>query len=101
MKKTGLTLLKVIFSVGILVYIFTRVVHIQDLWANLRETNVSFIVVAVALYFVVQTISAYRWYLLLKPLEIDVSFGKILRLYYLGMYFNFFLPSAIGGDFVK
>jgi uncharacterized protein (TIRG00374 family) len=101
MKKTGLTLLKIVFSVGILVYIFTRVVHVQDLWANLREASVSYLVAAVALYFLVQTISAYRWYLLLKPLDIETSFLKILGLYYLGMYFNFFLPSAIGGDVVK
>jgi uncharacterized protein (TIRG00374 family) len=101
MKKTGLTLLKIVFSVGILVYIFTRVVHVQDLWANLREASVSYLVAAVAFYFLVQTISAYRWYLLLKPLDIETSFIRILGLYYLGMYFNFFLPSAIGGDVVK
>lgn len=101
MKKSGLLLLKVVFSVGILVYIFTRVVHIDDLWANLREVNVSYLVAAVAVYFLVQTLSAYRWYLLLRPLEIETGFWKILSLYYLGMYFNFFLPSAIGGDVFK
>lgn len=101
MKKTGLTLLKIVFSVGILVYIFTRVVHVQDLWANLKEASVSYLVAAIALYLLVQTISAYRWYLLLKPLDIETGFLKILGLYYLGMYFNFFLPSAIGGDVVK
>jgi uncharacterized protein (TIRG00374 family) len=101
MKKSVLLLLKVVFSVGILVYIFTRVVHIGDLWANLREASVSYLVAAVAVYLLVQTLSAYRWYLILKPLEIDTRFPKILALYYLGMYFNFFLPSAIGGDVFK
>lgn len=101
MKKRILSLLKVVFSVGILVYIFTRVVHLGDLWATLKDANVVYLVAAVALYFVVQTISAYRWYLLLKPLEIETGFFKILSLYYVGMYFNFFLPSAIGGDFFR
>ncbi len=101
MKKSILTLLKVIFSVGILVYIFTRVVYLGDLWATLKEANVAYLIAAVALYFLVQTISAYRWYLLLKPLGIETGFGKILSLYYIGMYFNFFLPSAIGGDLFK
>jgi uncharacterized protein (TIRG00374 family) len=101
MKKSGLLLLKIVFSVGILVYIFTRVVHIGDLWTNLKEANVSYLVAGVAVYFLVQTLSAYRWYLLLKPLDIETGFPKILSLYYLGMYFNFFLPSAIGGDVFK
>src|SRR5262245_60894915 len=101
MKKSGLILLKIIFSVGILVYIFTRVVHINELWANLKEAEISYLIAAVLVYFLVQTISAYRWYLLLKPPEIEVPFSKVLSLYFLGMYFNFFLPSAIGGDFFK
>lgn len=101
MKKSVLLLLKVVFSVGILVYIFTRVVNLGDLWSNLRGANFSYLAAAVAVYFLVQTLCAYRWYLLLKPLDIETSFSKILSLYYLGMYFNFFLPSAIGGDVFK
>ena len=101
MKKSALLLLKVVFSVGILVYIFTRVVDLGDLWTNLKAASVSYLVAAISVYFVVQTISAYRWYLLMKPLGIQIRFHKILSLYYLGMYFNFFLPSAIGGDVFK
>jgi hypothetical protein len=98
MKKSALAILKIVFSVGILVYIFTRVVHISDLWANLKEAQLSYLAIAVGVYFGVQTASAFRWYLLLRPLGIDSSFPKILSLYFLGMYFNFFLPSSIGGD---
>jgi len=101
MKKSVLLILKVVFSVGILVYIFTRVVNLGDLWANLRGAKVSYLIAAVALYYIVQCLSAYRWYLLLKPPDIEIGFLRILSLYYLGMYFNFFLPSAIGGDFFK
>lgn len=101
MKKSALLFLKVVFSVGILVYIFTRVVDLGDLWANLREASVSYLVAAIVVYLLVQSLSAYRWYLLLKPLDIEIGFPKILSLYYLGMYFNFFLPSAIGGDVFK
>jgi uncharacterized protein (TIRG00374 family) len=101
MKKSALLFLKVVFSVGILVYIFTRVVDLGDLWANLRGARISYLIAAVAVYSVVQCLSAYRWYLLLKPLDIEIGFPKILSLYYLGMYFNFFLPSAIGGDVFK
>jgi glycosyltransferase 2 family protein len=101
MKKGALTALKIFVSLGILVYLFTRVVHIGDLWANLKEAKLSYFLAAVVVYFAVQTLSAYRWYLLLKPVNITTSFPRILALFYLGMYFNFFLPSSIGGDFFK
>ena len=98
MRKTGLTLLKVVVSLGILAYIFTRVVDIRLLWANLKEADLSYFVAGILVFFLVQGLSAYRWYLLLKPQGIEVSYWKILSFYFLGMYFNFFLPSAIGGD---
>src|SRR5215470_16582149 len=98
MKKTALTLLKAVVSIGILVYIFTKVVDIRHLWANLKQANISFFIAAVLVYFMVQTLSAYRWYLMLGPQNIEIGFLKILAFYYLGMYFNFFLPSSIGGD---
>ncbi len=101
MKKSGLILLKVVFSVGILIYIFKKVVSIGDLWSTLKGAEVSYLAGAVALYFVVQSMSAYRWYLLLKPPDIEIGFTRTLSLYFLGMYFNFFLPSAIGGDVFK
>jgi uncharacterized protein (TIRG00374 family) len=101
MKKIGLLALKIFVSLGILAYLFTRVVHINDLWANLKGAKVSYFLAAIAVYFAVQSLSAYRWYLLLKPVNIETRFSRILALFYLGMYFNFFLPSSIGGDFFK
>jgi uncharacterized protein (TIRG00374 family) len=101
MKKTALTLLKVVVSLGILAYIFTKVVDIRQLWSKLAQANIFYIAAAVAVYFLVQGLSAYRWYLLLKPQGLEVRFPKILAFYFLGMYFNFFLPSAIGGDVFK
>jgi uncharacterized protein (TIRG00374 family) len=94
-------LLKVVVSLGILTYIFTKVIDVRHLWANLKEADVSFIIAGILFYFLVQTLSAWRWYLLVKPQGIEISFSKILAYYFLGMYFNFFLPSAIGGDVFK
>src|SRR5262245_39580918 len=98
MKKTLLTVLKVLVSVGILVYIFTRVVPVRDLWATLRRADLNLFALSIAVYFVVQGLSAYRWHVLLKPQGVRVPYRKMAAFYFLGMYFNFFLPSTIGGD---
>src|ERR1044072_6868040 len=101
MKKTALTLLKIVVSLSILAYIFTKVVDIRQLWTMLTQANLLYILAAISVYFVVQGLSAYRWHLFLKPQGIEIRFSKILSFYFLGMYFNFFLPSAIGGDVFK
>jgi glycosyltransferase 2 family protein len=94
-------LLKIAVSLGILAYIFLRVVDINLMWKELIKANPLYFVAAVMVYFLVQGLSAWRWYVLLQPQALDVPFSRVLAYYFLGMYFNFFLPSAIGGDVVK
>ena len=66
MKKTLFTLLKIAVSLGILAYIFLKVVDINLLWKELIKANPLYFVAAVAVYFLVQGLSAWRWYVLLR-----------------------------------
>ena len=100
MKKTAITVLKFAVSFGILFFI-ARKVGAKNLWETIRDTNVAYFLAAVFIYLAVQGLSTYRWYLLLKPLRLQLRFSKILAMYFLGMYFNLFLPTAIGGDAVR
>lgn len=100
MKKTVITVVKFVVSFGILFFI-ARKVGAKNLWETLRAAHLQYFVAAILSYFVVQGLSAYRWYVLLKPLGLKIGYAKILSLYFLGMYFNLFLPTAIGGDAVR
>jgi uncharacterized protein (TIRG00374 family) len=44
---------------------------------------------------------AYRWYVLVAALQQQVSYGRLVYLYFLGFFFNNFIPSGFGGDVVK
>ncbi|HKV42096.1 MAG TPA: lysylphosphatidylglycerol synthase transmembrane domain-containing protein [Blastocatellia bacterium] len=101
MKKVITLTLKIGASVGLYAYIF-RKVDIAHLWLTIKEARASYVIWAILIYFVVQGLSAYRWYVLLKPLGIKVPFAKVLAIYFVGMYSNLFLPgAAIGGDVVR
>jgi uncharacterized protein (TIRG00374 family) len=100
MKKAAATILKFAVSFGILVLIAFKV-DTKELWNILKTAHIGYYISAIFVYYIVQIFSAYRWYLLLKPIGLKTKFSKILSYYYLGMYFNFFLPTAIGGDAVR
>jgi len=100
MKKTAITAFKIAVSLGILALIL-RKVDFNQLWDQLRAAHPSFVIASVCLYLSVQALSAYRWYMLLRPIGVKTPYSKILSFYLLGMYFNFFLPTAIGGDAVR
>jgi uncharacterized membrane protein YbhN (UPF0104 family) len=46
-------------------------------------------------------LSALRWKILLRAAGVEVPFGRSLALYFTGYYFNFFLPTTVGGDVVR
>lgn len=100
MKKTAVTILKFAVSFGILVLIAFKV-DTRELWNILKRAQIEYYLAAILVYYLVQILSAFRWFLLLKPISLKTRFSKILSFYYLGMYFNFFLPTAIGGDAVR
>ena len=100
MKKTATMALKIGVSLALYAYIF-RKVNVAQLWGTIKSSSPSWIIAAILIYVVVQALSAYRWYLLLKPLQIRVPFIKIFGFYLVGMYSNLLLPATIGGDVVR
>jgi uncharacterized protein (TIRG00374 family) len=44
---------------------------------------------------------AWRWMLLLRSQGRDVPMPRLIGSYFVGLFFNNFLPSTIGGDFVR
>ncbi len=42
-----------------------------------------------------------QWKLLLEKQGINMSYGRLLKLYYVGLFFNNFMPGNVGGDVKK
>ena len=53
------------------------------------------------MYFLAQFFSSIRWQLIAKYLKLNGSFQFYIGLYFLGMFYNLFLPTGMGGDVVK
>jgi hypothetical protein len=96
-KKTAIQVLKIAVSLSLYIFIFWKV-GIADLWNELKSAELPYFVAGVLIYFAIQGLSAYRWYLMLKPLNIKTRYSRLLSYYFLGMFFNFLMPTAIGGD---
>lgn len=55
--------------------------------------------------FVIYTFSMFltlaRWYLLVRALDLPLTFKNGMRYGLIGVFFNTFLPGAVGGDIIK
>lgn len=97
MKKWFWLIIKIIISVLLLGYLFYKI-DFAGLKASLVNARWGYIVLALGLYIAGQILNSYKWALLIKTKEIAIPFPKIVSYYFIGMYFNLFLPSIVGGD---
>jgi uncharacterized membrane protein YbhN (UPF0104 family) len=52
-------------------------------------------------YLITQVICTLRWHVLGRALGFRQSFLHFARLYFIGMFFNLFLPTSVGGDVAR
>src|SRR5262249_30701297 len=62
---------------------------------------VSFLLAGLALYVTAVGITLFRWYLLVRALDLPLTIRDALRYGFIGIFFNTFLPGAVGGDIIK
>jgi hypothetical protein len=67
----------------------------------LRQANGWHLLPAVSLFVLSKWVSAIRLNIYFRNIELHLSAGDNLRLYWLGMFYNLFLPGAISGDIYK
>ena len=99
-KSAGKLFLRLLISLGILLWLFLKV-DLQKLLSSFAQIPLYIWFLAFILYLISQIISAFRWYVIGKNLSFDRPFFTYLKYYFVGMFFNLFLPSAIGGDVLK
>ena len=87
-------------ALGLMIYLLrgklTEAIHILQ-----SEIYWNFFWAGVAAYFIALIILAQRLQLIFKAEGIKLSYQEIFYLNWVGLFFNFFFPSAVGGDIMK
>jgi len=77
----------------------------QDAWPRLIQifSSINLLVLAATLsmFTVGHVIVGLRWWLLLRAQAITIRPGAAVRLYFLGWFYNNFMPSSVGGDLIR
>jgi uncharacterized membrane protein YbhN (UPF0104 family) len=83
------------------VAVMLRLVDVADAARILAAAHPGLVLGAVALYLMGQVMSAYRWRLIGGAVGLGGGLARYVRFYFIGMFFMFFGPSTLGGDFVR
>jgi glycosyltransferase 2 family protein len=102
MKKKGIAAAQVLLGGLILTAIF-RGLRSSELLDAVREaaTHPVWLALGVGTFTVSVIVCSLRWDLLMRAQGMRLPFRTVLRLFFIGHFFNAFLFGATGGDLVK
>ena len=94
-----LRILGTILSLGLVVFLVWK--NWVDFINSFNRVSLSLLGILLILAFLSRIIVTARWYVILKVVEPELTFNKAFKLSFVGLFTTNFLPSTIGGDFVK
>ena len=79
-----------------------RQIDIDQLWALMAQADWRWVAAGFMLVNASMGVRAWRWQRLLRGAGAErPGFGRLVELYFVGNFFNAFLPSGFGGDVVR
>ncbi|MDX1414109.1 MAG: lysylphosphatidylglycerol synthase transmembrane domain-containing protein [Candidatus Promineifilaceae bacterium] len=100
MRNRVINLLKIGVTLLGLVIVIARF-DLRAIGVTLHQANLLWLLVGFVLVNASIVLRAYRWQILIRGLHTRVPFSRLVELYYVGSFFNVFLPSGFGGDVVR
>ncbi len=100
LRKTLLLAGKLAIAAGLLAWILTRL-NWAEFLTTLKEANLLLICFALAGYVISLVIIGIRLWFLLRIQGIAIGLWEVVRLTFLGHFFNAIVPGTVGGDVVK
>lgn len=73
----------------------------QAILTAITESNPLWLAVGASLMIGSLFVRAYRWQVILEGVGAHIRYARLAELYFVGSFFNAFLPSGIGGDVVR
>src|SRR6201982_1968055 len=101
MKKILLTLFQVSVTIAVLYWVYHDPTRRAQMVEAIRNADYRWVGMGVLAYLVVEIAAAFRWHVLLKVQKIHLPLPRLAGLFFIGMFYNQFLPGGTGGDIMK
>jgi len=99
-KKTLKLLIKIVVS-GLAIYYVASKLDFKEMITAFKSVSIGLLLIALITYTLSQYFAAERLNCLFRKININLSIIENLKLYWLGLFYNLFLPGGVGGDGYK
>lgn len=100
MRNKILITIKLIVSSGLLYFLLHKI-GLQPVLTQLGNAQLSWLLLAIVVFTFSNFLGSLQWYLLLRRTGVYLGFFRVVRYYYIGLFFNNIFISNMGGDFFR
>ena len=100
MRRRILDILRIVLTLLLVAWVLSRI-SLGEAWNLLLQADVLPLLGALMLFLISVIAGAWQWGRFLAAQGIELGFRPVLELYWVGLFFNNFLPGNLGGDLVK
>jgi uncharacterized protein (TIRG00374 family) len=98
--KAALIGVKIALSLALFAFVVAKVSP-GNVWGVVRNARPAFLYAAAGLFVFSNLIGSWLWARLLRAQGVPIPYRKAAAYYFVGLFFNNFLPSNIGGDIAR
>ncbi len=99
-RRPLVVLLRTLFGLALLAAVVAWL-DPREIFASLAAVERGPIVLAVLTQVLAKLIWTYRWQAILRANRLERGFWELFAVVHIGLFFNTFLPSSVGGDVVR
>ncbi|MFA4016447.1 MAG: hypothetical protein RUDDFDWM_001557 [Candidatus Fervidibacterota bacterium] len=99
-KEKWLLYLRIAFSLSLFVWVLI-LGYKEGMFGKLHGLHVTMVLMCVVIYCSLQSLSALNWWVIALATGVRIRFVDALMAFFVGMFFNLFLPGVVGGDIVR
>ena len=99
-RKNLALFIKAAVTLALIYWLIARV-DVETVRHTLAQSNLAYILLSFFTLSAVFSVGCIRWWVLIGHLGLSIPFRQVLPSYYLGVFFNNFLPTGVGGDVVR
>ncbi|MBP8605043.1 MAG: flippase-like domain-containing protein [Phycisphaerae bacterium] len=100
LKPRLLLLLRIVIA-AVACYIIFKDVDFRQVGLTLKRMHPLVLPAASLIYIFSQALLGLRWWIFLRAQGVAISLWLTIKLTFLGLFFNNFMPSSVGGDLIR
>jgi glycosyltransferase 2 family protein len=101
MNKAIIRTFQAVFTIGVLIWVFHSPEKRAQMAGAIGKADSTWLLIGLPVAFAGEIANILRWQILMRVQGMYMSWRRATMLFFVGLFFNLFMPGYTGGDFAR